>query len=515
MFVPEIERDSMPKQNASFLFGTKALSQAYAPIFDNYKDTISVPHIVAIVHLLGRTHLPMLVNECLRNMDLKIKSVIGPYVTELVSGLPKSLKLPQFHYGTAACHAAFKLKLDTLIAYPDLKSEVFRHFKEMGNILVLLLKFDQVLKQYDLKTFAVACAALGVTPESLQRKSTDEQAAQAPLINVLRNSTNFLQSFPDCICSPSICRLLAENAVRADKMYRQPDQTISLFSTILRLVSSMIDESRPEWCAYDHKPANGVIDVEAPYEFYRLWCALQFVLCMPEDDIQNLAMYGDGINWAACTIIYLLGQRNRFEAFSFTNHTLDIEDASKTRTQEKQLVQFLRNAVYDREVNGQIFSTLETYLDSPSYNAALALGVPSTLTLNYFLQMKAGEGAAEAPAPVQRDTPRAAAKAPESPAAAPPTPVAPAPEIPDDDEDEEEEEEEEEEDQPQLPPDDEESEDEPPPGLPSRGGYDDEDDDEDQPPPPPRGFDIEDDAEFEQDEDEDEDAPPPPLPSRR
>jgi len=384
----------------------------------------------------------------------------------------------------------------------------------------------------------MSCAALGINPETVQRKATDDIAAQAPLINVIRNSSTFLQSFQDCLCSPNICRLLAENAVRADKMYRQPEQTISLFSTILRLTSSMIDEARPEWCAYDQKPLNGVIDVEGPYEFYRLWCALQFVLCMPqgEDELQHLEMYGDGINWAGCTIMYLLGQRNRFEAFSFTNHTLDIEDAAKERTSEPSLVQFLKNAVYDRELNEQIFSTLETYLVIPSYNADLALGVPSELKLNYFMQIKDGSSGSDvAPTPVQRapapvsrggPPPLAPVQAP-APPPAPKAPAPAAPELPEEEEEEVEEEEEEEEDAPPaLPtrgveeeeeeeeppePDEEEEEDEPPPLPVSRnnGGYEDdaeeEEEDEEAPPPP-------DDEEYEEEE-EDDDAPPP-LPTR-
>jgi len=534
-FAGEVERDNMPKKNEMFLFGNRALSMAYMPIFDNYKNIISTPHIVAIVHLLGRTNLPMLVNECLRNLDLKIQSVLAPYVTELTSGLPKSLKLPAFQYGTAGCHGTFQAKLTELITYPDLESEVFRHFKEMGNILVLLLKFDQVLKQHDLKIFSVSSAALGVTPETLQRGNTDEQTAQAPLVSVIRNTTTFLQSdqFPDCICSPPICRLLAENAVRADRMYRQPEQTISLFSTILRRINSDIDSSRQEWCGYDHKPANGVIDVEGPYEFYKLWCALQFVLCMPQQDIQHLAMYGDGINWAACTIIYLLGQRHRFEAFSFTSHTLDIEDASEKRSDDPQLVQFLRNAVYDREVNREVFSILETYYPVSSFNSELVLSVPTTLTLNYNLQFKAAAFTESV------DTTPAAAAAPPAPVArapvAPPAPEAPAPELPDEEEEQLEipPEEEEYEEQPEVPP-EEEEDDGPPPMLPSRGYEEEEEqpeippdeDEEEQPAVPPEEEEYEEqpevppeEEEYEEQpevppEEEEDDGPPPMLPSR-
>lgn len=439
-FVAEVERDSMPKQNIAFLFGNRELLSAYTPILDNYRNTLSVRHIVSIIHLLGRTHLPMLVNECLRNMDLKIKSVVAPYVTELVSGLPKSLKLTPFHYGTKGCHGNWELKLNELITYPDLKTEVFRHFKEMGNILVLLLKFDQVLKQHDLKTFAMSAAALGITPETVNRKATTEQIAQTPLINVTRNAAEFLKTYPDAVIgTDDTCRLMVENAMRADMMYRQPEQSISLFSTVLRLISSMIDEERPEWCGYDHKPTNGVIDVEGPYEFYRFWCALQFVLCLPQtgDELQNLAMYGDGINWAACTIIHLLGQRYRFETFSLTGRTLDIEDAAQTRTTEPNIVAFIKNALYDRELNAQIFSTLETYLATPSFNSALALDVPSTLKLHYFMEIKSGDDESRAPASPARApvaTPVAAASpeldvppAPVSRApAAPPAPAAPA-----------------------------------------------------------------------------------------
>jgi len=552
MMVDEIDRDSMPKMNAMMLFGNKALTLAYMPIFDNFRDVISVPHIAAIVHLLGRTHLPMLVTECLNNISLKIKSVLAPYVAELIAGgLPKKIKRPQLRSDTNSVSGFFTIFstiLKDIISYPDLESEVFRHFKEIGNILVLLLKFDQVLKMHDFKSFTLSCAALGITPESIKRKTTEETIVQAPLTNVIRNSTHFLEEYDECICSPQICRILAENARRADKLYRQPEQTISLFSTILRVISDMIEDSRPEWCAFEHKPANGVIDVEAPYEFYRLWCGLQFVLCSPQpldlrnpvapgkNDIQYLQMYGDGINWAACTIIYLLGQRKRFECFSFTDLTLAVEDAAKTRTTESYYVQFLKNAVYDRELNRQIFDILETYLDYPCYNADLSLGVPSTLNLSYFTTYMASDSSSSAPA--QRAAASASADAPPALVAAS-KPAAPA--IPEDDEEEEEEEEippeeeeEEEEEKPQLPPeedeeeyeeegeeegeeeDEEEEEDDAPPGLPSRD-YDEEEeeyeDEDDEPPPVPVGRDDDEDEEEYIEDDEDDDAPPP-LPSR-
>lgn len=74
-------------------------------------------------------------------------------------------------------------------------------------------------------------------------------------------------------------------------------------------------------------PANGIMHVDECVEFHRLWSALQFVYCIPvrgtEYTIEEL--FGEGLNWAGCTMIVLLGQQRRFEALDFCYHILRVQ----------------------------------------------------------------------------------------------------------------------------------------------------------------------------------------------
>lgn len=45
-----------------------------------------------------------------------------------------------------------------------------------------------------------------------------------------------------------------------------------------------------------------------------------------KDGAQFHELYGDGLFWAGCTLIHLLGQKERFNTFNFTYHTLAIND---------------------------------------------------------------------------------------------------------------------------------------------------------------------------------------------
>jgi len=98
---------------------------------------------------------------------------------------------------------------------------------------------------------------------------------------------------------------------------------LSIFEVILNRVKSYLDD--PVWCG--PPPANGIIHVDECSEFHRLWSALQFVYCIPvrgtEYTIEEL--FGEGLNWAGCVMIVLLGQQRRFEALDFCYHILRVQ----------------------------------------------------------------------------------------------------------------------------------------------------------------------------------------------
>ncbi|KAG6465730.1 hypothetical protein O3G_MSEX015352, partial [Manduca sexta] len=59
----------------------------------------------------------------------------------------------------------------------------------------------------------------------------------------------------------------------------------------------------------------------------RLWSALQFLYCIPVGETQFTVeeLFGEGLHWAGCTIIALLGQQRRFEALDFCYHILRVQ----------------------------------------------------------------------------------------------------------------------------------------------------------------------------------------------
>ena len=43
----------------------------------------------------------------------------------------------------------------------------------------------------------------------------------------------------------------------------------------------------------------------------------------------NRMMYGEGLQWAGCVLLVLLGQHKRFEALDFSYHLLRVHDVDR------------------------------------------------------------------------------------------------------------------------------------------------------------------------------------------
>lgn len=130
-------------------------------------------------------------------------------------------------------------------------------------------------------------------------------------------------------------------------------------------------------------------------EFYRIWSALQFVFCIPVSDTEYTVeqLFGEGLNWAGCAFITLLGQAKRFEVLDFAYHMLKVQrfdgcteiiegivsfDHQKILTTVlKILFLFFQQPIkkmVDRirrfqVLNSQIFSILNKYLSTATMDA--------------------------------------------------------------------------------------------------------------------------------------------------
>lgn len=77
----------------------------------------------------------------------------------------------------------------------------------------------------------------------------------------------------------------------------------------------------------EEKPKNNIMHVNECVEFYRVWSVLQFLYCIPVSDMDYTVeqLFGEGLNWAGCTLIMLLKQQKRFETMDFSYHLLKVQ----------------------------------------------------------------------------------------------------------------------------------------------------------------------------------------------
>ena len=102
---------------------------------------------------------------------------------------------------------------------------------------------------------------------------------------------------------------------------------LSIFEVILNRVRSFLESDPGVWQGASRPPANGVVNVDECAEFHRLWSALQFVYCIPvgENEFNIEQLFGEGLNWAGCVMIALLGQQRRFECLDFCYHIFRVQ----------------------------------------------------------------------------------------------------------------------------------------------------------------------------------------------
>ena len=94
--------------------------------------------------------------------------MLTPYVGNLLEGMPKSCKLPLIDYGSAGAMGFYQLQLKDIMAYPDLQTEVFHSFREVGNSFVIFLLFEQVLSAHEVQSTTLAMPFQGNIPFIVQ-----------------------------------------------------------------------------------------------------------------------------------------------------------------------------------------------------------------------------------------------------------------------------------------------------------------------------------------------------------
>ncbi|XP_076048811.1 cytoplasmic FMR1-interacting protein Sra-1 isoform X2 [Oratosquilla oratoria] len=356
-FVQPVQRDKPPNVANYNVWGSKALNVAFSTIYSQYQGFLGAPHLRSIVRLLGYQGIAVVMQELLEIIRSLIQGNIHQFTKTLLAAMPKQCKLPRYDYGSPGVLGYYHAQLQDIVQYPDARTELFHNFRELGNALLFCLLIEQALTQEEVCDLLQAAPFQNILPrphckegEKPETKQKRLEAKYGPLqivSNIERLGTAkqaLIAREGDLLTRERLCCGL------------------SVFEVILTKIQSFLED--PIW--HGSPPSNGVMNVDECTEFHRLWSALQFVMCIPlaANNFTVEQLFGEGLNWAGCCMVVLLGQQRRFEALDFCYHILRVQrvDGKDEVVKGIQLKRMCDRIRRFQVLNSQVFAVLNKYL---------------------------------------------------------------------------------------------------------------------------------------------------------
>ncbi|XP_018652532.1 P53 inducible protein-related [Schistosoma mansoni] len=369
-----LEREKPPTVEAQYVWGSRSLNTCFETIFKLYRGFVGAPHFSAICRLLGYRGLFVVTAEVMKVAQSLLNQTLRDYVCRLVLLMPKSLTLPSEKAESDAVFSALYTQLQQIYKYTDLRTNVFQNFREFGNILICCLQLEKNLSIEDSCDLRHAGPFIGQMPrqffppipshEELQKK----QESMNIVLVVSRIGTEDQLS------------LAKENEILTKERLCSG---LTLFEFVLNKIKNFLHEEDSDGNTWNrlsniakrnsicngtttHYNNNDILGLESYTHFHRLWSAIQLVFCTPfgQNEYTIEEMFGEGLNWAGCAIILLLGQQRQFEALDFGSLILRLQRIDKKDVTpmgvslERMAARLSRFSVLNR----QIFSTLNVYL---------------------------------------------------------------------------------------------------------------------------------------------------------
>ncbi|KAK3576874.1 hypothetical protein CHS0354_012929 [Potamilus streckersoni] len=361
-----MSRDKLQSVSAQYIWGSKALGSIYSTVYSPFSGFVGMPHFQAISHLIGYQGIAIIFSELLKFVERLLKSTIQDYLKPIKEAMPQKCGLTLFSYGSIGALSKYYAQLVDIIQHPDLRTETFHWFRVLGNAIVFFLLMEQAIHQEEICDLRQAGAFNNIIPPPhLARKdneSKDERRVRAKKA-MDRLVTKYSSLHAINVVSQHGSQKQADIA-KATQLLTQEKLCcgLSMFQTILYQIQTFLDDEI--WRG--KPPENGVINVNECQEFHRLWSAMQFVFCMPVG--QNLSieqLFGEGLNWAGCTLMVLLQQHRRFEVLDFCYHIVKVNRVDmKNDTYEGIELQKMVSRIRKFQLlNTQIFSQLLNHLN--------------------------------------------------------------------------------------------------------------------------------------------------------
>ncbi|KAK4774504.1 hypothetical protein SAY86_009439 [Trapa natans] len=355
-----VQKPSVPYAKPNFYCGSQDLNSAHQSFARLYSGFFGIPHMFAIVKLLGQRSLPWLIRALLDHISNKV-TTLEPMISGLQEALPKSIGLLPFDGGVAGCVRLINEQLNWGNK-SELKAEVLSGIKEIGSVLYWIGLLDIVLREVDTAHFMQTAPWLGLVPGVDGQILQSQEGGVSPIVNLFRSATAAIISNPGSP-NPASFQTMAKQAEAADLLYKANINTGSVLEYALAFTSAALDKYCSKWSG---APKTGFVDITTSRDFYRIYSGLQVGYL--EESARSQPSYevlGDSIAWGGCTIIYLLGQQLHFELFDFSYQVLNVAEVEAASMTHKSphtsqgwevLLEAMKKA---RRLNNHVFSMLK------------------------------------------------------------------------------------------------------------------------------------------------------------
>lgn len=322
----EPNREKHPNSNSMHWFGNRAMDKTFAAIHARKQGFVGKPHFDCVARLLSYGSLAFVIDQALSVVTESIKQSLAPFVHALEAGMPKQCKLPLMDYGSSGMLGYYLMQLKDIMAYPDLQTDVFQSFREIGNGVLVFLMLEKSVSTKEVLDLTQAMPFQGRPPAVVKDGEDREKIVkQAELSVKFMRYADHLKALQDPYRQD-----LGNSA--ATMTQNRISKGFSIFTAVLGRIKKCLQEATVEGgekVFVPPPPVNTVMDVDECNQFHRLWSAITFFSCINcarshKDDHQTY--FGDGLSWAGCTIIALLNESKRHEAFDFSNHIISAWD---------------------------------------------------------------------------------------------------------------------------------------------------------------------------------------------
>ncbi|XP_045140639.1 cytoplasmic FMR1-interacting protein 2 [Echinops telfairi] len=344
-FTQEPQRDKPANVQPYYLYGSKPLNIAYSHIYSSYRNFVGPPHFKTICRLLGYQGIAVVMEELLKIVKSLLQGTILQYVKTLIEVMPKICRLPRHEYGSPGILEFFHHQLKDIIEYAELKTDVFQSLREVGNAILFCLLIEQALSQEEVCDLLHAAPFQNILPrvyikegERLEVRMKRLEAKYAPL---------HLVPLIERLGTPQVSTLKG----KVPPMITASGTSESL---LLPFPVSTLEINRELTHALPQDEA-----------LSRLPALASCSLCsspLPS----SRQCFGDGLNWAGCSIIVLLGQQRRFDLFDFCYHLLKVQrqDGKDEIIKNVPLKKMADRIRKYQILNNEVFAILNKYMKS-------------------------------------------------------------------------------------------------------------------------------------------------------